>query len=289
MRLVSAHAEKVAIAVTHIAVQCQLANRHQWVPLMRPRERVVEDVDADVRRIFRVHDLNIQGPSGEVALLDGVEQVFDVVVGFLARETQRHVRWERLNACRRFKVPFYVFEAAVLELRQRSIDDSVIAAGHTHLLPHGIRMYTITIDMPQARGDASLPKEMHQRMDPLLIIHMKVPKHVRVRNIRTGVLLMAPVHRRKLNRIPDKKHGKIIAYEVLVPLLRKKLERPPTDVAHGIARTLLPRHRRYTRQHRRLPADLGEEVRVREVGDVVRDLKLAPGASRLGVDHAFAV
>ena len=49
---------------------------------MQPGESAIEDIDRSILYFFGFHDLHAENPSGEVALLDTVEEVFDMVVGF---------------------------------------------------------------------------------------------------------------------------------------------------------------------------------------------------------------
>ena len=81
---------------------------------MRPCESVVEDVDGCILHIFRLHDLDVQCPSRIVTFLDGVEEVFDVIVGFLASQSQSGRRVQSLDTGIWFPVPFYVSVAAIL-------------------------------------------------------------------------------------------------------------------------------------------------------------------------------
>jgi hypothetical protein len=81
---------------------------------MRPCEGVVEDVDRRILHIFRLDDLDVQSPSWIIAFLDSVEEVFDVVVRFLAGQSQRGGRVQSLDAGIWFPVPFHISIASIL-------------------------------------------------------------------------------------------------------------------------------------------------------------------------------
>lgn len=81
---------------------------------MGPSEGVIEYVNWSILQIFRLDDLNVQGPSRIVAFLDGVEEVFDMVVRLFARQSQSSRRVESLDAGIGLPMPLHVPIATVL-------------------------------------------------------------------------------------------------------------------------------------------------------------------------------
>jgi hypothetical protein len=98
-------------------------------------------------------------------------------------------------------------------------------------LVQGVRVNTKAVYVPQRSRNASLSKQMHQSMNALWVINMKVPKHGIIRNIRLRMTLVAPVHGRKLDGVPDEKHGQVVKDKVLDALFGVKLGCPASDIA----------------------------------------------------------
>lgn len=73
---------------TYVLVQSQTSERAKWILLVRPGEGIVEDVDWSILEILRLDNLDVQGPSWIVAFLNGIEEVFDMVIRLLARQSQ---------------------------------------------------------------------------------------------------------------------------------------------------------------------------------------------------------
>lgn len=100
-------------------------------------------------------------------------------------------------------------------------------------------MNTETIDVSQRRRNATLSKEVHQGMNTLRVVQMKVPEHGIIRNIRLGMSLVTAVHGRKLDRISDEEHGQIIKDKVLDTLFSVEFGRPAANITDSIAGSFL--------------------------------------------------
>jgi hypothetical protein len=125
-------------------------------------------------------------------------------------------------------------------------------------------------------------------MDTLRVVLVKVPKHGVVRHIGLRVPLVAAVHGRKLDRIPDEEDGEIIEDKVLDALLGVELCCPAADIADGVTGPLFAADGRDASEKLGFLADASEEVCVSEVRDVLEDFKLAKGPGSLCV-HAPVV
>lgn len=80
MKVVSVWRLFVAIAAPYILVQRQTTDGPQWILVVRPGEGAIENVNRRILYFVRLHDLHAQKPCGKVALLDLVEEIFDMVI-----------------------------------------------------------------------------------------------------------------------------------------------------------------------------------------------------------------
>lgn len=94
---------------------------------------------------------------------------------------------------------------------------------------------------------------------------MKVPKHSIIRNIRLRMTLVAPVHGRKLDWVPDEKHGQVVKDKVLDALFGVELCRPTSDIADCVAGSLFAADGGDSGEDLCLFADASEELGVSEV------------------------
>ena len=120
---------------------------------MRPCESVIEDVDGCILHIFRLHNLDVQSPSWIVAFLDGIVEIFDMVVRLLASQSQGGRGVQSLDTGIWFPVPFYISVAAVLG-NIVSRDLSVRGKMRTALL----RVYVWTLNALMWRREAGMPR-----------------------------------------------------------------------------------------------------------------------------------
>lgn len=109
----------------------------------------------------------------------------------------------------------------------------------THSFVQRIGVYTETINVAKRRWDSTLTKQMHQRMDALWVVDVKIPKHSVVGHICLWVSFMGAIHGGKLDRVPNKEYWKIVENKVLNTFLSIKLGRPATDITNCIAGTFL--------------------------------------------------
>lgn len=68
---------------TYVLVQRKLGHWLQGIVLVWPNLRHIEDVPAVALGLLGVHDLEIQRPCRVIALLNGVVEILDVIVGRL--------------------------------------------------------------------------------------------------------------------------------------------------------------------------------------------------------------
>ena len=87
----------------------------------------------------------------------------------------------------------------------------------------------------------------------------------------------------KAQRVAEEEHRRVVADDVPVAFLGVELQRSAADVALGVGGAALAGNGREAGEHRRLLADLGEDLRLGKAGDVVRHGEGAVGAPALGM------
>ncbi len=88
-------------------------------------------------------------------------------------------------------------------------------------------------------------------------------------------------------RVAEEEHRRVVADDVPVAVFGVELQRSAADVALRIGGAALAGNRREAGEHRRLLADLGEDLRLGESGDVVRDSEGPVRPPALRVHAAF--
>jgi hypothetical protein len=227
----------IAIA-SYILIERQASNSPQWVLVMRPGEGTVEDVNRSMLHFLRLHDLHTKKPRGEVALLDPVEEVFDMVIRFGPCKSLGSLAIHRLDAGFGSEVPFDVDEASILILSVNT--NKPCGTCNTYLLVQGVSVHAKGIDIRQRCRNTTRADQMHQSMNAFRVVDMVVPEHIVLRYVHSRVSLMTAVHARELDRVSDEEDRQVIEDEVVVTIFGEELGRPSSDISHGVARALLP-------------------------------------------------
>ncbi len=107
----------------------------------------------------------------------------------------------------------------------------------------------------------------------------------RAAQVGARVALHGVVEVGELQRVAEEEHRRVVADEVPVALLGVELHREAADVALGVGRAALAGHGREADEQVGLLADLGEDLGLGVLRDVVGDREGAEGAGALGV-HA---
>ena len=94
------------------------------------------------------------------------------------------------------------------------------------------------INVSQGSRNTTRSKQVHQSVNPLGVVHVKVPKHGVVWHIGLRMSLVTAVHGRKLDRVTDEEDRKVVEDKVLDTILGIKLCRPASNVANRVARPL---------------------------------------------------
>ena len=81
---------------------------------MRPGKSAIENVDRSILYFLRPHDLHAEDTCGKVALLDLIEEIFDMIIRFGACQSLGGLAVHCFDAGFGSEMPFDVNEAAVL-------------------------------------------------------------------------------------------------------------------------------------------------------------------------------
>ena len=141
--------------------------------------------------------------------------------------------------------------------------------------------------LPIILRNAAVAHENRHLVQRFRMTRPEVPRRDVAAQVRVRIALLRVDEIRKLERIADKEHRRVIADDVPVALLGVELDREAAHVALGIGRAALARHRRESHEKRRFLADLREHLRLRVARDIVRDLQRAECARTFCVDTAF--
>lgn len=233
--------------ITDIFSESQPSNTPQWVFLIRPSICVVEDIDRGSLGLFWLHHLNIHKPRRIVSFLNGIEEILDVVIWLSACQLHGRVRIHRLDPAFWFEVPLDVDVTSILLgiiMSWKAKKEEEKTRVQTYSLVECVSVNAKSIDMSQRCGYTPCPKKMHQSVNALRVVQMKIPKHGVVGNISSGMSLVAPVHGWELDWITNEENGQVIEDEVLDAILGVKFGGPAANIANRIAGSLLPSNSR---------------------------------------------
>lgn len=105
----------------------------------------------------------------------------------------------------------------------------------SHSFVQGIRVNAIAIDVSERRRDTTRSKQVHQRVNTLRVVLMEIPEHGIIWHIGLRMPLVAPVHGRKLDGVPNKEDWEIIEDKVLDTLLGIEFGCPASDITNCVA------------------------------------------------------
>jgi hypothetical protein len=88
----------------------------------------------------------------------------------------------------------------------------------------------------------------------------------------------------KLRGVTDEEHRSVVAHHVEVPLVGAEFEGKATGVTDSVGKALFASHCREAGEHRGALADLGQEARPGEPGDILGDLEEPVSTAALGMD-----
>jgi hypothetical protein len=169
-----------------------------------PGKGIVENIDRCVGKVLGFNDLYKQSPSRIVTSLNGIVQIFDVIVRLFTSQSESRLGVQSLDTIIWLPMQLDVSEATVLFKWVRLFHFQDVY--NTCLFIESVSVYAERIDISQRGRNTALAEKMHQSMYSLWIVDMEVPKHIRVRNICLRMAFVAPIHAGKLNGIANKEY-----------------------------------------------------------------------------------
>ena len=212
------------------------------------------------------HDLEIQGPAGEVALFDMLVQIALVAVPVTADEFLRLGIGEVLDALLGLEMEL---DPEALVLR---IDEAVGVAAET------VHVAVRRRDAAIAHDHGDLVQGFGQQGPEVPVVRGAV--HVGAR-----VALDHMVQVGELERVTQEKGRRVVAHHVPVALVRVEFDGKAADVAFRVRCAALAGHSGETDEDFGLLADLGKERGLGILSDVMRHRERPVSTGALGV-HA---
>src|SRR5260370_21991236 len=159
---------------------------------------------------------------------------------------------------------------------------------------------TLVLGVDEAVGVAPEPRHMAERLGNATVGHDNGDLVQRLRKIRREgpVAVRAPharpritfdrvVEIRELERIAQEEDRGVVTHKVPVALVCVELQRESADVSLGVRGTAFTGHGRKARKHLRLLPDLGEDLRLGVLGDVMGNSEGAESSRALGMHTAL--
>ena len=145
----------------------------------------------------------------------------------------------------------------------------------------------VAVHMTVRLGDAAVGEEHRDLVEALRGEGPEVPHGGRVAEVGLWIAFLGVDEVGELVGIAHEEDGGVVANEVPVPLLGVELHCEATHVALCIGGAPLPRHRGEPEETRRLLADIGEEIRLRVLGDVAGHGERTVGARAFRMHDAL--
>lgn len=254
--------------VLNILVEGKLADGPQRNLLLRPDLGQVEDVPAELLGLLGGQDLDIDGPAGIVALLDGLEEVLGVPVGVLGSQLAGLLIRERLVSLVRLEVDLGVHKGAV-------------GLGPLVGVPR------VAVHVAVRVGRAAVGEEVHDLVDGLLVSGEVVPEHGGILEVGLRVALLGVDEEGEVGGVSQEEDGRVVVDPVPVALLGVELDGEASRITGGVGRALLATDGREASNALGLLSDLAEHVDGRDVSDIVGHLEFTVSTSTLGVDYSL--
>ena len=223
--------------VLGVAVQLQRAHLDQRELLLAPRLRDVERVLLVVLRRGLVHDLDAEAPAGELAALDGVEQVALVALAVARDDLAGLGVGEVLDALVGLEVELHPHALVVL------VDQAERVAAEA-------------VHVPVAGRDAAVGHDDGHLVQRLGQAGPEVPVALRRVHVGVRIALHHVVEVDELLGIAQEEHGRVVAHEIPVAVGRVELHGEAADVSLGVGRAALARHGGEADEHLGLGARL---------------------------------
>ena len=254
--------------VFRVPVQFENAHLDQGIILVEPDLGEVEGVVGTCRRVLLRHDLHIEGPAGEVLLFDALVEVALVALPVLGDDRLGLLIGQVLDPLLGLEVELdpVPFVLGVDEAEGVAAEAVHVAVGAGNA--------------PVAHDDGDLVQRLGQRGP-------EVPVVLGAAHVGAGIPLHGVVEVGELEGIAQEEDRRVVAHQIPVALLGIELHRKAPDVPLGVGGAALAGDGGKAQEAVGLLADLGEDLGLGVLGDVMGDGEGAVGAGTLGVHPAF--
>jgi len=234
--------------VLDVLVERELADWAQWDLSVGPDLGQVEDIPAELLGLLGGEDLDVDGPGGVFALLDGLEQVLGVPVGVVGCELAGLLVVEGLGSLVGLEVDLDVVEGSVW------------------LVPL-VGVAGVAIHVTVGVWGATVREEVNDLVDSLLMCGKVVPEHGGILQVGLRVALLCVDEERELGWVAEEEDGRVVVDPIPVALLSVELDGETTRIAGSICGALLTTDSRETGNGLGLLADSLEHVNDSDIGD----------------------
>eukprot|EP00166_Cyanidium_caldarium_P003367 ctg_325.g94 len=257
--------QKLVVAV---AVQHHAADRAHRKVLLGPLLGVVQHVAPRemIRSGSLVHGLDVERPLRVVAAVDGVDEVMGGVRKVISTDHNRLVVQQVFDAARRAPVELDIGRLAVARQQSERVH---AAAAHVAVVAR----------------DALVVVQKREHIQTLRVMAQKVQNAPALLPLGARVRFESVNEVGELDGIADEEHRKVVAHQIPDALARVKLDGETAWVPQRLRRVAGVNDGGEAHCHRGATADFTEHVRTRQVGDVVRHLKITLGHHATRVHH----
>ncbi len=228
--------------VFRILVQFENTHLDQRIILMVPDFAEIKGIVRQVFRLFFRHDLHVEGPAGEISLLNTLVKVTLVAFPVLAYNRLGLLIGQVLNALLGLQVELDPISFVL------GVDKAEgVAAEAMHMAVAG--GYT-----PIAHDDGNLMESLGQRRPEIPVVQGAA-------HIVAGIAFYSVVKVGKLERIAQEEYRRIISDKVPVAFLGVKLHRKAADITFGVGCAALAGNRGKAQEAVGLFTDLRKDFR----------------------------
>eukprot|EP00126_Sphaerothecum_destruens_P012817 Sdes_comp21944_c0_seq1m20487 len=254
--------------ILRILIQTKGANLTQRKFGMRPHFCDIKRIERTLRRTSFTHHLHTKPPLRILATCYRLKQILGGGIRIGARQFCRSFRIQTLD-------PLLGLEMKL---------DKVALPLVIH---HPERVAAIPIHEPVPLGDPAIRVENRDLVHGFGDQAEKVPHHVGVAQVGLRVALLRVDKVREFYGVSDEEYRRVVAHQIPIPLLRVELHGESTWIPLRIRTAFFAPHRGKPHKNRRLAPNLLQKIRLANVRNTLRHLKVPKGTRPFGVHHAL--
>ncbi len=227
----------LGIKIFGITVKFEYTYITQREILVIPHFSEVKRIDVILAGLLLCHYLHLQFPARVVTSLDSIEKIALIRLAVFGYD----------SLCLGISEIFNTLESAEMKFHPHTF---IILVDKTErVASKAVHMSERCRYAARRHGDGHLMESLGQKSP-------EIPIACGIAHTCTRVALDGMIEIRKLQRVTQEKHRRIIAYKIPVPLIGIKFHRKATDVALSVSRATLAGHSRKSHKTRSLLAYL---------------------------------